>query len=337
MKWKDYIIDHLFEIIIEFLIMILLFLILNIIHVSFSLIVLIESIIFLFHFACFFKDYIKRKKFYDHFENMLNSLDQKYLITEMISKASFLEGKILLDSLYEINKSMKEKINQEEAAMRNLKEYMELWIHEIKLPISSLILRNHNKNNEDKKELEQIKRIENYIEQVLFYVRSEHASNDYFIHECNIKDIIKKIALKNKDDLLECNIDLETKDLDKKVYTDSKWLEFILNQIISNAIKYRKKTNARIEIETYEKNNEIYLTILDNGIGIHEHDIRKVFEKSFTGQNGHKNELATGMGLYLCKKMMMLLGHKIYIESKYNKYTKVYLIFGKDNTFEVLK
>jgi len=145
---------------------------------------------------------------------------------------------------------------------QDFKEYIELWIHEVKIPISSLVLIAHNHPDKfDKKTLEQIRRIEDYVEQVLYYVRSENASVDYLINKVSLNKVIGAVALKNKNDLLENKIDLIVSNTNSSVYTDSKWLEFILNQIINNSIKYHDKKDSYIKTEVYCLENKKFFQI----------------------------------------------------------------------------
>ena len=284
-------------------------------------------------------DFTRRKKFYDKFLNDLDLLDKKYLITEMIEKPNFYEGELLYDALYEIDKSMAEKIKEYSLNIQDFKEYIEMWIHEVKLPLASLNLIVHNhKELSDKKITEQLKRLDDDIEQVLYYVRSENAEKDYMINTTELNKVISNVAMKNKDILLENNIDFEVEVGNKKVLTDSKWLEFIVNQIISNSIKYiRNDAKHLIKITAEETNKNIILKIYDNGIGISKSDIPKVFDKTFTGNNGRKIETSTGMGLYIAKQLCKKLGHKITIDSKENVYTKVSILFNKDDFLNVAK
>ena len=284
-------------------------------------------------------DFSRRKKFYDKFLNDLDLLDKKYLITEMIDKPDFYEGEILYDALYEIDKSMAEKIKEYSFSIQDFKEYIEMWIHEVKLPLASLNLIVHNhKELSDKKITEQLKRLDDDIEQVLYYVRSENAEKDYLIKETELNKVISNVAMKNKDILLENNINFEVDVGNKKVLTDSKWLEFIVNQIVSNSIKYTKNNVEHLIKITSEENKKCtILKIYDNGIGISKSDIPKVFDKTFTGSNGRKIETSTGMGLYIVKQLCNKLGHKITINSKENEYTEVSILFNKDDFLNVAK
>lgn len=279
-------------------------------------------------------DYIRKKTFYNNFKCKLDSLDQKYLIVEMLQDANFLEGRILTDALYEIDKSMIEKINEYKMQVKDFKEYVELWIHEVKLPVASLTLMVHNqKGEQSKKLLSQLTRLDNYLEQILYYVRSENAEKDYLITKVNLSKVISNVALKNKDILLAKGIDFVVSDVDIEVLTDSKWLEFIINQIVDNSIKYSKEKNAYIKIVAKEESKVIGLIIYDNGKGISKSDLPRVFDKTFTGTNGRSESAkSTGMGLYLCRELCNKLGHKIQIISEEGKYTKVTILFDK-NTF----
>ena len=282
-------------------------------------------------------DFGRRKKFYNKFLNDLDLLDKKYLITEMIDKPEFYDGEILYDTLYEIDKSMSEKIKEYSLNIQDFKEYIEMWIHEVKLPLSSINLMIHNnKELSDKKIVEQLKRIDDDVEQVLYYVRSENAEKDYLIKETELNKVIGNVAMKNKDILLENKIDFIVDVDDKKVLTDSKWLEFIVNQIVSNSIKYiRNGIEHFIKITAEENDKNTILKIYDNGIGIEKSDIPKIFDKTFTGNNGRKIETSTGMGLYIAKQLCKKLGHKIAIDSKENEFTEVSLIFNKNDFYDV--
>ena len=234
---------------------------------------------------------------------------------------------------------MSENVKNLKLQVDDFKEYVEMWIHEVKIPISSLVLMQHNHKNEfSKEQISQIKRIENYVEQILYYVRQETAEKDYLINEVSLKKIINKVLLKNKDDILENNINLIVDTSAFNVSTDSKWLEFIINQIINNSIKYKKDIkDSYIKISMMNYKDKLDLIIEDNGIGISDSDIPLVFKKSFTGQNGRIKSKSTGMGLFIAKSLCDKLGHKIKIESKENEYTRVIITFCKNLYFDVVK
>ena len=280
----------------------------------------------------FLYDFFRKYFYYKDILSKLELLDEKYLICEMISKPNFLDGEIFYQMLYEINKSMNENIRDYREKINDFKEYVELWIHEVKIPLSALILYTHNKKI-DKALVKEINRVDNYLEQILYYIRVENTEADYIIKEVDLNKVIRDVMLKNKDILLERKIEITSDVRDSKVLTDYKWLEFMINQIISNSMKYmRNIENKKIEIRAYKKDNCVVLEILDNGMGIPKSDLSRVFNKTFTGQNGRKVPGSTGMGLYIVSNLCKKLGHKLEIESNEGEYTKVKFIFD-DNLF----
>ena len=278
-------------------------------------------------------EYFKRKKFYDNLLNMSEELDEKYLITEIIKNPNFLEGKIFKNTLEQIDKSMLENVNKYKYMTEDYKEYIELWIHEIKIPISaSKMVIENNKNAITKSIDEELDKVENYIEQALFYARSNTVEKDYYIRKVVLKEIVNESIKKNKSSLIQEKISIDIHDLDIEVNTDNKWIVFILNQIIQNSIKYRKKENSVIEIYANQGKENVILYIKDNGIGIKQGEITRVFEKGFTGTNGRlSNKKSTGIGLYLCKKLCNKLGIGIELNSVQNEGTEVKLIFPQSS------
>lgn len=278
-------------------------------------------------------EYIEKKKFYKTLEDNLANLEEKYLIAEMIEEPSFIEGKIMKEALVQINKSMIENVNKYKYAQEEYKEYIELWIHEIKTPIAaSKLIAQNNKNEVTESIDEELDKIEYYVEQALYYARSNTVEKDYYITKCKLQDVINTVIKKNKKELIDNKIKINIDNIDETVYTDSKWIVFILNQIITNCIKYAKKENAEINIEAETKKARIILKIQDNGIGIRKGEITRVFEKGFTGSNGRKDgKKSTGIGLYLCKKLCGKLGIGIELNSEENIGTEIKLVFPKND------
>ncbi len=340
MKFTKYLKDRLYEVILTSFAHIILLLIFFAFKVDRGVISAVFFILFALFISLFFIGYFRKRSFYTDLLSNIESLDKSYLVLETLTKPEFYEGELLYQALYEINKSMSENVNAIEEQWHDFKDYIEMWIHEVKIPLSALILiGNNHKDKFDKKTKVQLKRLEDYVEQVLFYARSENAEKDYLIKESSLSGIIKNVGLKNMDDLLENKVDYIVADgiADVRVLTDSKWLEFILGQIINNSIKYKKDIpDSFIRISAQEENDKITLIIEDNGIGISDADIKQVFDKTFTGENGRIKGKSTGMGLFICKNMCEKLGHKIEIESEEKKYTKVSISFAKNKYYEVL-
>ena len=337
MKMKEYIKDNIINITIYLITLIILFLFFRVLKLSKEALISTYIILILGGLVIFLYNYCRKKTFYDNFKKQLEKLDKKYIITEMIEKPNFLEGKILYNSLYEINKTMNEEIKKYRISLEELKEYIEMWVHEVKIPVSSILLMAYKKDD-IAKVVEPTKRIENFVEQVLYYARSENAEKDYIIKESSLKEIINKVIKNNKEVFILKKVELKIENIDNiKVLTDSKWLEFIINQIINNSLKYLDKEKSIIKINAEENEKSVVLNIYDNGIGIPKTDIRKIFNKSFTGENGRKVQTSTGMGLYVCQQLCEKLGHKIEVDSKANEYTNMKITFHKDKFYNVLE
>lgn len=283
-------------------------------------------------FSCYIYDYFNRKKYYDNLFKNLDGLDKKYFIAEILESGDFIESNIIYSVLEECTKSMKDEVADLKRNINDYKEYIEIWVHEIKTPIASarLILEN-DEGYINKSVLEEIEKVEGFIEQVLFYARSSTVERDYIIKKIPLKNSINSVIRKNANILIEKRVKIQLEDIEKKVYCDSKWIEFILQQIISNSVKYMDKDEKYIKIRCLEKDKNIILKILDNGIGISEKSIEKVFEKGYTGENGRKYNNSTGMGLYLCKKLCLKLGLGISIKSKLGVGTEVTIVFPINN------
>ena len=339
MKFYNYLKDKWYAILLFLFFFFLSFLLFLAFKVKIQLIIILSILYFLFFLLLLLIDFFRKKSFYQKLLFQIKELDQSYFVTALLEEPNFYEGALFYQALYEINKSMIENVRKYEFQTNDFKEYIEMWIHEVKIPISSLILMAHNyKTRFPSKAMEQMKKIEDYVEQILYYVRSENAHKDYLINEVSLDRVIKAVALKNKDDLLENEIDFIVSCHEEKVMTDSKWLEFICNQIINNSIKYKDgKKKSYIKMTVIKQKQSIKLEIEDNGIGIPASDMKRVFEKSFTGYNGRIRKTSTGMGLFIVENLCKKLGHKIEIESTQNISTKVSILFYENNYYDVLK
>ncbi len=325
MKFIDYLKDKILPVILVNLLGLIIFLILFALKCNGWIIFDIIFLIYLSFIISLIFDYLKRKTFYNKTLELLKDIDNKNLIHEMLPNTTFIDAKIFKEILYETDKYKIEKINEYKYNQEDFKEYIEMWVHEIKTPVASAMLTTYNNKGKLSDDIKiELDKIEDYIQQVLFYTKSETANKDYIIKKVSLETPINKVILKHKQDFLLKKITLELKDLNIEVNTDTKWLEFILDQIINNSIKYTEE-NPKIEIYTKQNKNDIKLIIKDNGIGIIPNDLPRVFDKGFTGSNGRKKYNSTGIGLYLTKKLCDKLGHKINITSE--KGTEVTLTF----------
>lgn len=333
MRFKDFIKDKILLVAVMILAIISIEILLMAYHISIIAKLYTAVIILVVLSISIFIEYKTKQSFYNSLKNNLEELEEKYLISEIIKAPDFVEGKILKEVMQEAGKSMLENVNNYKNLQEDYKEYIELWIHEVKIPIaaSKMIIEN-NKTNVTKSIEEELDKVENYTEQALFYARSNAVEKDYVITKTNLKEIVNGAILKNKTTLLNEKIALDLKNLEQEVYTDSKWATFIVNQIIQNSIKYSKKDDKKIEIYAEPKSDKVILYIKDNGIGIKKGEITRVFEKGFTGENGRLiGKKSTGIGLYLCKKLCDKLGLGIELNSEKDKGTEVRTIFPKNS------
>nr|WP_295599295.1 sensor histidine kinase [uncultured Terrisporobacter sp.] len=294
-------------------------------------------IIFLVFFIWFFPlstyiliEYMKYRKYFSNINNILESLDKKYILPEVLQEPNFMVGENINDILKELSRDMHEQVKHYRNIQEEYREYIEMWVHEIKTPIASSKLLIENNTNEVTRKIDtQMDRIENYVEQVLYYSRSDEVGKDYIIKKVGLSKLVKDVIKRNQRDFISKRISLQLGDLDEIIYSDTKWVEFILNQIIGNAIKYSKGKDDKIEIYLKKISSAVVLTIKDHGVGIIERDLNRVFEKGFTGENGRKFGKSTGIGLYLCKKLTDKLGLGLQVQSEENVGTEISIIFPK--------
>ena len=306
MKFKEYLKDNILNFMLLIFTVISIEILLMIYNISVLIRIYIAVSILLIYLLGLSISYYKKKKFYGKVLKILEDIDKKYLLPEMIDAPDFLEGKILKRVIEDMGKAMTEHVNEYKFLTEDYKEYIELWIHEVKIPIatSKMIIEN-NKNEVTKNIDEELDKIDDYTEQALFYARSNTVNKDYIIKKIKLEKIVNMALLKNKKEFIGRKVNVNIYNLDLEVATDSKWLVFILNQIISNSIKYKKQNeNLSLEIFAKKQKENVTLYIKDNGIGISKNDISRIFEKGFTGENGRIiGKKSTGIGLYLCKKL----------------------------------
>ena len=212
--------------------------------------------------------------------------------------------------------------------MEGLVDYYSMWIHQIKTPIAAINFLLDNEEIDVKAFRQELFKIERYVEMVLTYIRLGSETSDYVITSINLDEVVRENIKKYATLFINKKIKLNYVSHETYVISDKKWLGFAFEQLLSNAIKYTK-SGGEISINISESK----LIIEDNGIGIYEEDLPRIFEQSFTGLNGRYEKKSSGLGLYLCKKTLDKLQHKIEITSKVNKGTKVMITFPKKDMF----
>lgn len=315
--------------------------------------------------------FYSRRCYFSQLWDTLEKMDQRYLLGELMPVSHRLEDRMYREMIRISNKAVIERIRQIEDSQKEYREYIESWVHEVKAPITSIDLMCGNcrgnvenpgrgsrslagqdeKRNGREDVVRRIclenQKIENYVDMALYYARSEDVYKDYVIRKTMLGEIAVVVLKRNKHYMIQNQVQAEV-DCKNYAYTDQKWITFILNQLVLNCTKYRRKTGARIWIYTEEYTQKegigeypqkkegvdlsrhshgVRLVVKDNGIGIRKEELCRIFEKGFTGSNGRKTERSTGMGLYLCKKLCGKLGIEIYAESKEGEGTEIVLDF----------
>ena len=247
--------------------------------------------------------------------DMAEQLSERYLISEVMELPEQAEDQVYYQLLKMAGKSMLEQVGEVERERLEYKEYIEQWIHEIKTPITAMKLLCENHRMDWTKELLlELEKTNRFTEQALYYARSEHTEKDYSVREMVLSQVVHGAIADNKYLLLHSGMRLEVEEMQDTVYSDEKWVRFILNQLIANAVKYRTKQPV-LRISTHKRQDQVVLVVEDNGIGIAASDLPRIFEKGFTGQNGRMVQQSTGIGLYLCKRLCEKLGIGITAES----------------------
>ncbi len=241
--------------------------------------------------------------------------------------ANFLEEEyqyllqILIEDKWKSRMEIEKKSNE-------WKEYYTMWVHQIKTPISALrlLLQEKNKEQDLAEEMDELFQIEQYVEMVLQYMRLDSESTDFVLRKIDLDSVIREAVHKYARLFIRRKIQLKYSAVQMEAVTDEKWICFVIGQILSNAIKYTPSGSVVIYRE-----REGVLAIRDTGIGIRAEDLPRVFEKGYTGYNGHTDKCATGIGLYLCKRILERLSHRIWIESEEGKGTVVRIEFLLEN------
>lgn len=211
--------------------------------------------------------------------------------------------------------------------MSDMQDYFTLWAHQIKTPIAAMRLILQTKPENSAMEIEgELFRVEQYVEMVLNYLRLDSDSTDFVFRTCALDDIIRQCVRKYAKQFIRKRIRLEYEGTALQVLTDEKWLCFVIEQILSNALKYTSAGSIRIFTQGET------LVIADTGMGIAPEDLPRVFEKGYTGYNGRTDKKATGIGLYLCKRILNRLGHEISISAQVGKGTRVSIDLSREET-----
>lgn len=262
------------------------------------------------------------------------------LLKRPVAEQSYnVEAKDILEERYVdlIHVQEKSRVDTENISARSSKDmeqYYNIWVHQIKTPISGMnVLLQSMEPTEEVGELQnQLFSVEQYVDMALQYQKIKSTTNDFSFAEIPLNKVIRENIRKYARLFIAKKLAVRYEETALRVLTDEKWISFVLGQIITNAVKYSDK--GSITISAYEDECNTYLSVKDEGIGISPEDLPRVFERGYTGYNGRADKKSTGIGLFLCKSVTRMLGHKIQISSEPGKGTEVTIIFSKQRITE---
>lgn len=281
-------------------------------------------------------EFITRRAYIAELEAILDGLDQKHLFAECAPKPKDAGGRRMLELMKKSGKAMIEAVSDAQASQRDYRETIESWVHEIKTPITAAQLLCRGAASELRRGLSQeLAQIENHVERVLFYARAESPEKDFLIRQANLEDITARAIQHHQALLIQNGVRIETSGLDHILYTDGKWVSFMLGQLLQNAVRYRSEAPF-ISLSAKMLGRQVKLTVQDNGIGIPRHELPRIFDRGFTGVNGRIRGGSTGMGLYLCRRLADSLEIGLAVQSDEGRGTCVTLTFPtKENLSKV--
>lgn len=269
-----------------------------------------------------FFSYLKKHK------ERVDLLQNIEIVSDDLPKTHSLSEEDYQKMIFKLKKMLDESIALRNSTQKESLEYYTTWVHQIKTPISVMAMILQSEDTQEHLELSsQLFRIEQYVEMVLNYIRLGEDSSDFVFKEYVIDDIVKQAVHKYASQLIRKRIALKYQPEGKVVaVTDEKWLLFVIEQLLSNSVKYTEKGEISIRVTEDKK-----LIITDTGIGIAKEDLPRIFEKGFTGYNGRSDKKSTGLGLYLCKLTADKLSHTIQVQSEAGKGTEVTVNLSRYN------
>ncbi len=272
-------------------------------------------VVFLISYIVYYHKHKMRKRL---FENIRYEYDNLPL-AGTLAEADY---QYMIECLGDMCRKQKDEYDRER---KDSVDYYSTWVHQIKTPISAMKMMLESDDTEENRELLlQLFNIEQYVDMALCYIRFDSESSDYVFKEYELDEIIRQAIRKFAPFFIRRKIAVVFEPVSRRIVTDEKWLQFVIEQLLSNAIKYTKQGSVTITVS----DNQIAIT--DTGIGISKEDIPRIFEKGYTGYNGRADKKATGLGLYLCRQIAEKLNMEITAESEIGKGSTFYLQLPAD-------
>ena len=333
MRISDYIRDRWLTISTGILVVMAIAMFLTAMGTPLAVVVIVIVLLLLWLAAMGFYDCLRKKHYYDELERTWALLDEKSYLAEVMEDPGFYDGQLLKRMIRRHEKYLNDVISQGQAELLEYKDYAQTWVHEIKTPIAvARLIIGNNKNPVTDSIEEELARIEYYVEQMLYYTKSASLEADYMIQPVKLKALVMNVIRKNMKMMVAAHVLPKLENLDFDILTDTKWMEFILTQIVTNSVKYCD-SSRKPEISfdaSCDGSGQIILSVADNGIGIPAGDVGRVFKKGFTGENGRIFTKSTGMGLYLCKNLCDKMGIAMALRSQQGQGTTVTFVLKQN-------
>lgn len=290
-------------------------------------------------------DYRRKRPFYGDLAACIDDVEHPLWIFEMVDEPDFLEGRLAYEALNAVSKAANDDVSEYRRQSQDYREYVETWVHEAKSPLAAahLMLENLMEGVPadevgeallEKTEAlgEELDRFEGFIEQALFFARSESLDRDYLIRPYSLQKLVGDAVRANARVLMGAHVAPYRIDLEQTVFTDEKWMNFILGQLIQNSAKYAAGEGAELVFSSCLRDaglssERIELEVRDNGCGVDRADLSRVFDRGFTGENGRSGKRATGIGLYLVKRLCDKMGLAVSAQSSPGEYFAVTISF----------
>ncbi len=236
---------------------------------------------------------------------------QAALLLHMLPEPQNLEEAAYRELLTELNEGLRAAVSARDARLREITDYYTMWVHQIKTPIAAMRLMLQGDESEQSKALgTELFRIERYVELVLSYLRLDGGASDYLFRQVDVDAVLRQAVRKYAPLFIRGKVSLDLRETGLHVLSDEKWLQLVVEQVLSNAVKYAPGGHVTVRSEGER------LLIQDDGAGIAPEDLPRIFDRGFTGYNGRMDKRATGIGLYLCKEICGKLGHTIQVASE---------------------
>ena len=277
--------------------------------------------------------YARDQRFYRRLEALTAELDKPRLMPEMLDDPAFAEGRVAYDALAAVARDANEEVAEQRRRVEDYRAYVETWVHEAKTPLAAagLVVENlrAGSGGPDQARLRALSlglsRVEGYVEQALFYARSETLERDFLVRRHAVRDVVAATLRAHADVLIGAHVMPRLGEgLDLEVFTDDKWLVFMLGQLVQNSVRYARPEaeggpqmwfEAR-RVDEGAADERVELVVRDNGCGVSAADLPRVFERGFTGENGRSHKRSTGLGLWLVARLATKMGVSVSADSR---------------------